>query len=89
MLAKSLAGHDRNHIYLIAQEEEEFVYLVNGTTKKMEAPKKKRRKHVQLIKNIPSEVEAILEQKNSEQNQLVHQAIKCYEHYIYKKNNKR
>lgn len=79
-LAKSLAGHDRNHIYLIAQEEEEFVYLVNGTTKPMDAPKKKKRKHVQIIKSIPTQVAAILESENSEQNQRVQQAIRCYEH---------
>ena len=43
--AKSLSGHDRNQYYLIIKKDEDFVYLVNGTTKPLEKPKKK-------IKNI-------------------------------------
>ena len=31
--AKSKAGHDKNQLYFILKEEEEFVYLVNGTTR--------------------------------------------------------
>ena len=40
--AKSKAGHDKNQLYFILKEEEEFVYLVNGTTRPLEKPKKKR-----------------------------------------------
>ena len=39
--AKSLAGHDRNEIYLVVRSDERFLYLANGTTKTLDAPKKK------------------------------------------------
>ena len=39
--AKSLSGHDKNHIYLIWKKEGRFAYLVNGTTHTMNNPKKK------------------------------------------------
>ena len=55
-LAKSKAGHDRNQIYVIINEENDFYILANGTTKTIEKPKKKKKIHLQLIKNIPSEV---------------------------------
>jgi len=42
--AKSAAGHDRNQIYLVKERDERFVYLVNGVTKPLAAPKKKERK---------------------------------------------
>lgn len=58
--AKSLSGHDRNQIYLVKEKDEKFVFLVNGTTKPLAAPKKKSLKHVQLIKNIPIEIKEIL-----------------------------
>lgn len=58
--AKSLSGHDRNQIYLVKEKDEKFVFLVNGTTKPLAAPKKKNLKHVQLIKNIPIEIKEIL-----------------------------
>ena len=31
--AKSKAGHDKDQLYFILKEEEEFVYLVNGVCK--------------------------------------------------------
>ena len=39
--AKTKAGHDKNQIYFLLKEDEEYVYLVNGTTKPLEKPKKK------------------------------------------------
>ena len=59
--AKSKAGHDKNQLYFILKEEEEFVYLVNGTTRPLDKPKKKRKKHVQVIHRIPAELCSILE----------------------------
>ena len=54
--AKSMSGHDRNQYYLIIKKEDEFVYLVNGTTKPLTKPKKKNRKHIQIIKHISDEI---------------------------------
>lgn len=41
--AKSKAGHDKDQLYFILKVEEEFVYLVNGTTRSLDKPKKKRK----------------------------------------------
>ena len=49
MLAKSKAGHDKGHIYMIYDVDETYVYLVDGKTRSLEKPKKKKRKHVQVI----------------------------------------
>lgn len=54
--AKSMSGHDRNQIYLVKEKDEKFVYLINGTTKTIDSPKKKSLNHVQLIKKLPVEV---------------------------------
>ena len=56
MLATSKAGHDIKQIYVVVKEDDEYCFLVNGTTKTMTKPKKKKKIHLQLIKNIPSEV---------------------------------
>ncbi len=50
MLAKSKAGHDKDSIYLIVGEEAEFVYLADGRLKTLESPKKKNKRHIQIIK---------------------------------------
>ena len=56
MLAKSKAGHDIKKVYVVVREEDEYLYLANGTTKLLSNPKKKKKIHLQLIKKIPSNV---------------------------------
>ena len=75
--AKTKAGHDTNQIYFLLKEDEEYVYLVNGTTKPLEKPKKKNRKHIQLIKNLPIEVTGVMEAGMTNEN--VKRAIKIYQ----------
>lgn len=50
MFAVSLSGHDKGKMYVIIQEDGEYVYLADGNIRPMESPKKKKKKHVQLIK---------------------------------------
>lgn len=49
MLAKSKAGHDKGHLYVIYSVDETYVYLVDGKIRTIDKPKKKKRKHVQII----------------------------------------
>lgn len=74
--AKSLSGHDRNQIYLVIEKDERFVYLVNGTVRTMKMPKKKSRKHIQIIKNLPIEVTECL--KSGVTDITVKRAVKMY-----------
>lgn len=53
MLASSKAGHDKNTVYVIIKEEMEYVYLADGRTKTLEVPKRKNKKHIQIIKKCP------------------------------------
>ena len=50
MLAKSLAGHDKDKVYVIVGLDEQFTYLADGERKTLQSPKKKKKKHVQLIR---------------------------------------
>ncbi len=45
-VVRSMAGHDKNQLLFVLREEGEFLWLVDGKSRKVEAPKKKRRKHV-------------------------------------------
>ena len=49
MLAKSKAGHDKGKVYVIYDVNETYVYLVDGRIRVLENPKRKKRKHVQVI----------------------------------------
>ena len=50
MLAKSLAGHDKDKVYVIVGLDEQYTYLADGERKTLQSPKKKKKKHVQLIR---------------------------------------
>lgn len=45
-VVRSVAGHDKGDLFLILREEGDFVWLADGKRRKIETPKKKRRKHV-------------------------------------------
>lgn len=51
-LAYSLAGHDKGSIYLIIDETEDSVYVADGRLRPLERPKKKNKKHIQVIKKM-------------------------------------
>ena len=81
--AKSLSGHDKNQYYFVQKRAADGILLVNGTNRPMEKPKKKNEKHVQIIKKLPAEIEAILA---TEQNNLtIKKAIKEYEKLLNQK----
>lgn len=48
-LAISKAGRDTDNIYVIWDNDDEYVYLVDGKYKTLEHPKKKKIKHVLIL----------------------------------------
>lgn len=48
--ARSLAGHDKGDIFYIISEEDPYVFITDGRTRSVQKPKKKKKKHLQLIK---------------------------------------
>ncbi len=55
LLASSKAGHDKDKIYVIIREDKEYVWLADGKYKTSANPKKKRKKHIQIIKCFSNE----------------------------------
>ena len=55
ILAKSKAGHDKNQFFVVIACDDEYVFLADGENRPVCRPKKKRRKHVQLIKCMHAE----------------------------------
>jgi ribosomal protein L14E/L6E/L27E len=51
-LAYSLAGHDKDEVYVILNEENNCVYVADGVIRTTDRPKKKNKKHIQIIKSV-------------------------------------
>ena len=77
MFAISLAGHDKGQIYVIVKADKEYVYIADGNLRKIEKPKKKKRRHVQLIKSgLDKELTAKLENAQTIYNEEIRHALK-------------
>ena len=48
--ACEISGHDKDKVYVIVGLDEQFTYLADGERKTLQSPKKKKKKHVQLIR---------------------------------------
>ena len=49
MLARAKAGHDTGRVYVITGVDEGNEYLTDGKMRPSDRPKKKKKKHVQII----------------------------------------
>ena len=77
-MAKSLCGHDKDEIYVIYKKDESFVFLINGNTKTIDKSKKKKQKHIQVIKHLPQEVLDVLSDKDEMTDELARKVTKIY-----------
>ena len=56
LFAISRAGHDKGQMYIVIKEDGDFAYLSDGKTRKLENPKKKNKKHLQIVKTDTDKV---------------------------------
>ena len=76
--ATSKAGHDKTKLYVIIKEDAEYVYLVDGDLKPLNKPKKKSKKHIQIINQVDETIQNKLETKEIIYNEDIKRAIKLY-----------
>ncbi len=84
-LGKSLAGHDKNHIYVVYKEDDNYFGLVNGTTKTIQHPKVKNKKHVQLIKNLPQDIKSKINNIDALDDKVIEDIVAGYNDYLSSK----
>jgi len=82
-MVKSLRGHDKDKIYFIIDQDDKYLYLSDGNLKEINKPKKKKLKHVQIIKNENSLLYKKLQENQKFSNEEIKLEIK---QYISKKN---
>ena len=78
MYAISRAGHDKGKLYIIILVEEEYVFLSDGRLKPVEAPKKKKKKHIQIIKKTEEQIYLTIDENKQISNEEIKRAIKEY-----------
>ena len=86
-LATSKAGHDKNRLYLIIGEEGDSVYLCDGRLRGVEHPKKKKKKHIQIIHSSAQDtlIQIIKQNLPGERDEIDRQIRKTLEDYLRNK----
>ena len=55
-LVVSMAGRDKGQLFYVIDADEQFVYLADGKSRRLEKPKRKKRKHVQQVPRTESRI---------------------------------
>ena len=86
-LATSKAGHDKDRLYMIVGEEGECVYLCDGRLRGVEHPKKKKKKHIQIIHSSAQDtlIQIIKQNLPVERDEIDRQIRKTLEDYLSNK----
>ena len=86
-LATSKAGHDKDRLYMIIGEEGECVYLCDGRLRGVEHPKKKKKKHIQIIHSSAQDtlIQLIKQNLPGERDEIDRQIRKTLEDYLSNK----
>lgn len=86
-LATSKAGHDKDRLYMIVGEEGECVYLCDGRLRGVEHPKKKKKKHIQIIHSSAQDtlIQIIKHNLPGERDEIDRQIRNTLEYYLRNK----
>ena len=55
-LIVSKAGRDKGQLFYVIDTDEQYVYLADGKSLKLEKPKRKKRKHVEQVPRTESRI---------------------------------
>ena len=55
-LVVSKAGRDQGQLFFVIDADEQYVYLADGKSRKLEKPKRKKRKHIEQIPRTESRI---------------------------------
>lgn len=78
-LVYSKTGHDKNKMYIVINENQNYVLLSDGVQRKWTNPKKKNAKHVQVIsKEYDKELQQRIILDDSVRDEEIKRAIKIY-----------
>lgn len=75
-IVQSIAGRDKGKLFLVVEVEENYVYLVDGDLRKIENPKKKKMKHLELTRYFDANMAERIVKKNKITNQDIKKVIK-------------
>ena len=77
-LVEATAGREKGKLFYVMETEGDFLMLADGKSRRVEAPKRKKRKHVRFIAETDSRVADKIRQRDKVTNSELRKAIASY-----------
>jgi ribosomal protein L14E/L6E/L27E len=74
----SKAGRDKNLFFVVVDYKKPYVSLVDGKLRRLDSPKKKKDKHIQVTKYIDENIKQLLESENRLTNADIRKSLSQY-----------
>ena len=82
-IVRSAAGRDRGKLFIVLAVEGEFLLLADGKGRKVEAPKRKKRKHVCFLSREEHPLSEQIKQNAKITNSELRRVLAAYREEIY------
>ena len=77
-IVRSIAGRDQGKYFLVTDTEGEFLMLADGKTRRLEKPKRKKRKHARLVGSNNSRVAEKIRSEEKVTNSELRRTLAAY-----------
>lgn len=77
-LVEATAGREKGKLFYVMETEGEYVFLADGKSRHVEAPKRKKRKHVRFIASDDGRVAEKIRENERVTNSELRKAIASY-----------
>ena len=79
MYARSLAGHEKGKLYIVAEVSGDDIWLADGACRNLAHPKKKKRIHIQPCFQTATSLESMILRQQTLNDTDIRDALKCKE----------
>ena len=77
-IVRSVAGRDAGSLFFVLETDGEYLLLADGKSRRIEAPKRKKQKHVRFIAESAAPVAEKIRSKEKITNSELRKAIAAY-----------
>ena len=74
-VVRSLAGHDKGDYFIVLSVVGDCAYIADGKLRKVESPKRKKLKHIQISNKIATDLRERLDNNEAVENFEVRKAL--------------
>lgn len=82
-IVRSAAGRDRGKLFIVLAEEGEYLLLADGKSRKVESPKRKKRKHVLFVASDDTRTSEKIRSEEKVTNSELRRTLAVYRDAVY------